>query len=56
VLNLVSHIKGKHRVRGGSEKRVLSRIFIPERDEIIGGRRQLHDEKLQNLYSSSNII
>jgi hypothetical protein len=28
----------------------------PRRDEIIGGRRKLHNEELHNLYSSPNII
>jgi hypothetical protein len=28
----------------------------PERDEIIGGWRKLHNEELHNLYSSPNII
>jgi hypothetical protein len=33
------------------ENRVLRRIFGPKRDEVIGGWRELHDEKLRNLYS-----
>jgi hypothetical protein len=36
--------------------RVLRRIFGPKRDEIIGGWRKLHNEELNNLYSSPNII
>jgi hypothetical protein len=36
--------------------RVLRRIFGPKRDEIIGGWRKLHNEKLHNLYSSPSII
>jgi hypothetical protein len=35
---------------------LLKRIFIPERDEIIGGRRKLHNEEIHNLYSSSDTI
>jgi hypothetical protein len=35
---------------------VLRRIFEPTKDEVTGGRRNLHNEKLQNLYSSPNII
>jgi hypothetical protein len=38
------------------ENRVLKRIFGPKRDEVTGDRRKLHIEKLQNLYSSPNII
>jgi hypothetical protein len=38
------------------EKRVLRRIFRPKRDEVIGGWRKLHQEKLHNLYSSPSII
>jgi len=37
------------------EKRVLRRIFGPKRDEI-GELRKLHNEELNNLYSSPNII
>jgi hypothetical protein len=35
---------------------VLQRIFRPRRDEVRGGCRGLHNEKLHNLYSSPNII
>jgi hypothetical protein len=38
-----------------SENRVL-RIFGPKSDEVTGGWRKLHNEELQNLYSSPNII
>jgi hypothetical protein len=31
------------------------RIFWSKRDEVIGGQRKLHNEKLHNLYSSPNI-
>jgi hypothetical protein len=37
------------------ENRVL-RIFGPKRDEVMGGWRKLHNEKLHNLYSLLNII
>jgi hypothetical protein len=37
-------------------KRMLRRIFGPKRDEIIGGWRKLHYEKLHNFPSSPNII
>jgi hypothetical protein len=38
------------------ENRVLPRIFSPKRDEVTGGWRKLHNEKLHNLYSSPDII
>jgi hypothetical protein len=34
------------------ENRVLRRIFGPKRDEVTGEWRELHNEELQNLYSS----
>jgi hypothetical protein len=37
------------------ENRVL-RIFGPKRDEAIGEWRRLHNEELNDLYSSPNII
>jgi hypothetical protein len=36
------------------ENRVLRRIFGPKRDEITGGWRKLHNEKLHNFYSYSS--
>jgi hypothetical protein len=39
-----------------SENRVLRRIFGPNRDEVTGGWRKLHNEELHNLYSSPSII
>jgi hypothetical protein len=38
------------------EKMVLRRVFGPERDEVMGDRRKLHNEEFHNLYSSPNII
>jgi hypothetical protein len=38
------------------ENRVLRRIFGPKRDEATGDRRRLHNEELNDLYSSPNII
>jgi hypothetical protein len=34
------------------EKRVLKRIFGPKRDEVTGKWRKLHNEELNDLYSS----
>jgi hypothetical protein len=41
---------------GVFEKRVLRRIFLPIRDEIISGWRKLHNEELHNSFSSPNIM
>jgi hypothetical protein len=38
------------------ENRVLSRIFLPKKDEVKGGWRKLHNEDFHNLYFSPNII
>jgi hypothetical protein len=38
------------------ENTVLRRIFGSKRNEIIGTWRKLHNEELNDLYSSSNIV
>ena len=38
------------------ENRVLRRIFGPKRDEVTQEGRKLHNEELNNLYSSPNIV
>jgi hypothetical protein len=38
------------------EKRVVRRIFGPNRDDVIGGLRKLHNDELHDLYSSPSII
>ena len=39
-----------------SENRVLRRIFGPRRDEVTGELRRLHNEELNDLYCSPNIV
>jgi len=35
---------------------LLRRIFGPRRDEVTGGWRRLHNEELNDLYTSFNIV
>ena len=38
------------------ENRVLRIIFRPKRDEVTGEWRKLHNEELNDLYSSQNTV
>jgi hypothetical protein len=38
------------------ENRVVRRTFGPEKNEVTGGWRKLHNEELHNLYSSSIVF
>ena len=44
------------RVHWVFENMVLRRIFRPRRDEVKGEWRRLHNEELNDLYSSSNTV
>jgi hypothetical protein len=35
---------------------VLRRTYRPKREEVTRGQRKLHNEELQNMYSSQNIV
>ena len=45
----------EHRLRV-FENRVLRRIFGPKRDGVTGEWRKLHNDELNDLYSSPNIV
>jgi hypothetical protein len=48
-------LREEHRLRV-FETRGLRRIFGPKRDEVTGEWSRLHNEELNDLYSSSDII
>jgi len=48
-------VRKEHRLRV-FENRVLRRIFGPKRDEVTGKWRKLHNEELNDLYSSPSIV
>jgi len=45
----------KHKLRL-FENMVLRKIFGPRRDEVTGDWRKLHNEAINDLYSSPNIV
>jgi hypothetical protein len=53
--NLSLSLREEYKLRV-SENKILRRIFGPKRDEVTGGWRKLHNEELNNLYSSPSII
>jgi hypothetical protein len=48
-------LREEHRLRV-FENRVLRKIFGPNRDEVTGEWRKLHNKELHDLYSSPSII
>jgi hypothetical protein len=48
-------VREEHKLRV-FENRLLRRIFGPTRHEVTGGWRQLHNEELRDLYSSTRRI
>ena len=52
---MVAHTGEERRLRL-FENRVLRGIFGPKRDEVTREWRKLHNEKLNDLYSSPNIV
>jgi hypothetical protein len=47
---------GEERRLSVFENKVLRRIFGPMREEVTGDWRRLHNEELNDLYSSLNIV
>jgi hypothetical protein len=54
-IQCLSHPKEEFRLTE-FENRALRRKFGPKRDEVTGGWRRLHNEELQNLYGSPNLL
>ena len=55
MLNLVADIQGGRKLRV-FENMVLRRIFAPRRDKLMVEWRRLHNEEINDLYPSPNIM
>jgi len=52
---LVADVAGGKKLRV-FENKMLRRIFGPKRDDVTGDWKRLHNEELNDLYSSPNIV
>ena len=48
-------LRGEPKLRA-FENRVFKRVFRPKRDEVTGERKKLHNEVLNDLFASPNIV
>ena len=53
---MVADIEGRTQAERVFENRVLRRIFGPKRDGLTGEWRKVHNEELNGLYCSLNIV
>jgi hypothetical protein len=53
--NFFPDIKESNRIRA-FDSGILSGLFGPKSNEMIGGRRKWYNEELHNLYSFPNIV
>jgi len=53
---VVADIEGRTQAERVFENRVLRRIFGPKRDGLTGEWRKVHNEELNGLYCSLNIV